>query len=199
MKNRNSIKFKTVLSSLKKGERPCYRAVVMHNGTVDRDEIAKAAAERAGMDVAVMRYAVELFCSQEPDLRDEIHEAFDRVGECVKKLDWVIPYMESLKARGYSLYYLSNMSEHVINSNKEAFAFTDHMDGGVFSCDVRQIKPDQDIYKTLFTKYDLVPEECVFIDDHSENTDVAEELGMKGLVFVSREQMQADLDSLLGA
>ena len=142
---------------------------------------------------------VELFCSKEPDLRDEIYEAFDRVGECVKKLDWVIPYLKTLKERGYSLYFLSNMSEHIINSNREAFAFTDCMDGGVFSCDVKQIKPDQDIYKTLLAKYDLVPEECVFIDDHSENTDVAEELGMKGLVFVSREQMQADLDSLLGA
>jgi hypothetical protein len=58
------VKFKTVLSTLKKGEKPCYRAVVNHNGTVDTDEIAKNAAARVGMDAAVMKFAIELFFSQ---------------------------------------------------------------------------------------------------------------------------------------
>ena len=60
----NEIRFKTVLSSLRKGEKPCYRAVVNHNGTVYLDEIARNAAARVGMDEAVMRFNAELFFAQ---------------------------------------------------------------------------------------------------------------------------------------
>lgn len=140
---------------------------------------------------------LELFISEEPDYKEQIIEAFERVGECVAKLDWVVPYLKSLKDRGYNLYFLSNMSEHVMNSNKDAFAFTEVMDGGVYSCHVNIVKPDKDIYTILLNKYDLVPEECVFIDDRKENTDVAEILGMKGLVFTSEEQMKRDIDKTI--
>ena len=58
------IRYKTVLSSLTKGERPCYRAVVNHNGTVYMDEIARNAATRVGMDPAVMKFNAELFFAQ---------------------------------------------------------------------------------------------------------------------------------------
>ena len=58
------LKFKTVLSSFKKGEQPCYRAVVNHNGTVYLDEIATNAAARVGMDAAVMKFNAELFFAQ---------------------------------------------------------------------------------------------------------------------------------------
>ena len=64
MKSTDEIKYKTVLSSFKKGERPCYRAVVNHNGTVYLDEIASNAAARVGMDPAMMKFNAELFCAQ---------------------------------------------------------------------------------------------------------------------------------------
>ena len=140
---------------------------------------------------------LELFYSAAPDLRDEIKESFDRIGECVTRLDWPVPLMDSLKEKGYGIYFLSNMSEHVKASNRAAFDFVSHMDGGVWSCDVHTIKPDTDIYKILFEKYGLVPEECIFIDDHKENIDVAKKLGMKGIVFRDHDQLIADLDKAL--
>ena len=140
---------------------------------------------------------LELFYSTEPDLRNEIKEAFDRIGECVTRLDWPIPLIDSLKEKGYGVYFLSNMSEHVKASNKSAFEFVSHMDGGIWSCDVHTIKPDTDIYKILFEKYGLVPEECLFIDDHKENIDIGKKLGMKGIVFGDHDQLVADLGKAL--
>lgn len=52
-----TIRFKTVLSQLKKGEQPCYRAVAVSNGTVEFSTICDNAAKRVGMDPAVMRFA----------------------------------------------------------------------------------------------------------------------------------------------
>ena len=129
----------------------------------------------------------ELYLSQHPDLKPEIYfeeKLYDRL-------------MDSLKEKGYGIYFLSNMSEHVKASNRAAFDFVSHMDGGVWSCDVHTIKPDTDIYKILFEKYGLVPEECIFIDDHKENLDVAKKLGMKGIVFRDHDQLIADLDKAL--
>ena len=37
---------------------------------------------------------LELFYSAAPDLRDEIKESFDRIGECVTKLEWHVPLVD---------------------------------------------------------------------------------------------------------
>ena len=140
---------------------------------------------------------LDRFIEAAPDYETEIRQAFFGIGRCISKRDWVIPLIESLKDRGYNVYFLSNMSEHVMGSNPDAFAFTGYMDGGVFSCDVKVIKPDPDIYRLLFAKYDLVPEECIFIDDKSPNIAMAKRLGMKAIRFRSHEQLMLNLSQAL--
>ena len=140
---------------------------------------------------------LELFYSVSPDVKEEIDEAFDRIGECVAKRDWPCDLIKTLKDRGYGVYYLSNMSRHVIDSNPEAFAFTELMDGGVFSCNVHLIKPDLAIYRKFLDTYGLKAEECLFVDDHEENVVAARQLGMKAIRFESHEQMETDLQQEL--
>ncbi len=84
-----------------------------------------------------------------------------------------------------------------MSSNREALDFVPHMDGGIFSCDVNVIKPAADIYLKLIEKYDLKPEECIFIDDHKDNIAMARKCGMKGIVFRDRDQFEADLGQAL--
>ena len=136
---------------------------------------------------------VQSFCSEDPEIEKEIKEAFYRIGECVEKRDWAAPLMDDLKERGYRLLFLSNMSEHVMGSKPEAFEFTDHMDGGIYSCHVNLIKPDPAIFRCLFERYGLTPSECLFIDDNKANIAAAGRLGMKTIRFRSREQLEADL------
>ncbi len=140
---------------------------------------------------------LELFIKEGPDVEAQIRQAFEQIGNCVTRRDWAIQLLESIRDRGYKLYYLSNMSEHVKNSDPEAFDFVSHMDGGVWSCDVHLIKPDPAIYFSLMDKYDLVPEECLFIDDHVENVAAARRLGMKAIRFDSLEQLGSDLNQAL--
>ena len=137
---------------------------------------------------------LELFYRERPAYRAEIREAFERVGECVTRRDWVIPYIHELQARGYRVLFLSNYSEHVMNANREALDFLQHLDGGVFSCDVHLVKPDPAIYRTLMNQYGLTPEECLFIDDRKRNTDAAQALGMHAIVFENYEQMRSDIE-----
>jgi lysophospholipase L1-like esterase len=140
---------------------------------------------------------LDLFYSADPGVKDEIKTAYDRIGECVERKSWPIPLIDGLRDRGYRVYYLSNMSEHVIRSNPEAFAFTSHMDGGIFSYDVKCIKPDLKIFRLLFEKYGLDPKECLFIDDHEDNIQAGKRLGMKGIVFSGHDQLTEALDKAL--
>ena len=134
---------------------------------------------------------LESFYQAEPELKREIKETFDRVGECLIRCDYAIPWIEELKAQGFAVYYLSNYSEHLMQSNPDVLDFLPHMDGGVFSYYVNLIKPDPAIYLCLLEKYGLKAEECLFIDDREENVAAARELGMQAVRFENYEQARA--------
>ena len=50
---------------------------------------------------------------------------------------------------------------------KRNLRFLKYVDGAVFSCEVKQIKPEPEIYKTLLERYHLEPEKSVFLDDQT--------------------------------
>ena len=119
------------------------------------------------------------------------------IGKVLISFEWAGPLIDSIRERGYKVYFLSNMSEHAIGSNPDAFDFTERMDGGIYSCHVHMIKPDEGIYRKLFEKYDLKPEECLFIDDTPVNIAAAKRLGMKAILYESPEQIRRDIDQAL--
>lgn len=133
----------------------------------------------------------------EPDYEREIRLVLDRVGECMDKKEYAIPWIGSLKERGYKVLYLSNYSEFVMNAKPEVLDFLPLMDGGLFSCYVGMIKPDPLIYQRICRDYELLPEECIFIDDRLENVQAAVDCGMKGLHFTGFEQASRELESML--
>ncbi len=96
------------------------------------------------------------------------------------------------------LYYLSNMPVPYARTLERKHAFLQWFDGGIFSGDVLQCKPDPAIYQLLQTRHALAPEQTVFIDDLQANVDAACALGWHGIHFVSAQQMQRSLANLLG-
>jgi len=48
----------------------------------------------------------------------------------------------------------------------------------------RVIKPDPAIDRILFKRYDLAPDDCIFIDGSANNVETARALGMQGIHFV---------------
>ena len=64
------------------------------------------------------------------------------------------------------------------------FAPLSYFDGIVVSADLHKIKPDTAIFKHLLQTYQLLPKECLFIDDMEANVKGAMQIGMKGEVFL---------------
>jgi FMN phosphatase YigB (HAD superfamily) len=58
------------------------------------------------------------------------------------------------------------------------------------------IKPDPEIFRRLFERFGLVPDETVFVDDAAANISAARALGMATVQFSSPEQLRAELVAL---
>lgn len=137
------------------------------------------------------------FISEAPSYEKEIREAFQRVGECTERKEYAIPWIQTLKNRGYQVLFLSNYSEHVKKRSAHALDFLPYLEGGVFSCDVHQIKPEPEIYETLLQRYQLKSEACVFVDDNPANIEMAQKLGFYAVLFENYEQSHDELNKVL--
>jgi len=134
--------------------------------------------------------------AQYPGAFDQVWEHRDRL---VDPYPYAVPWILSLKKKGLHVYLLSNYPRDIFTLHAEngSFPFLPYVDGKVVSGFVRLIKPDRDIYELLLERYGLTAEECVFIDDRSENIDGARAVGMQGIVFHTYEQASAELSEIL--
>ena len=131
-----------------------------------------------------------------PEYQDDVRRVFENIRDTISMRDYSASWTAYLKDRGYKLYILSNYSERVLGETRDKMPFLDNMDGIVFSCFVHYIKPEHEIYEYLLNKYDLVPQECVFLDDNAENVEGARKAGMHAIHFKSFKQGAAELEKL---
>lgn len=140
---------------------------------------------------------LEQFVAHTPELEQEIRLVFSDLSTIVREYEGSVDWIESLKARGYHTYYLSNYGERIRREASKELSFLSHMDGGIMSYTVHLAKPDPAIYQTLLDRYGLKAEECVFLDDTVRNVEAAQALGIAGIVVTSQEQAKKELETLL--
>ncbi len=136
------------------------------------------------------------FIKQDPEIEGELRTAFDDIHGMVTAREYAIPWVRSLKEKGYGVYYLSNFSDKAYRECADALGFLPYMDGGILSYLVRMVKPDPEIYRLLLSRYSLKAEECVFLDDLQVNVEAARAEGLSGIVFETQKQAQAELAAL---
>lgn len=143
-----------------------------------------------------MEKVMEGFISRDPEIERELHMAYDDMTGLVTKREYAIPWIQSLKAGGYGVYYLSNFSRKAHVECIDALDFIPYMDGGILSYREKLIKPDAAIYRLLLSRYSLKAEECVFLDDVQANVEGAVAVGMQAVCFRTREQAEEELRKL---
>lgn len=140
---------------------------------------------------------VSQMIAQAPEYSEDIKKVMAQSGRTIKRFPYAETWIKYLKSKGYHLYILSNYSELILEqTRKKELTFLKDMDGIIFSCEVKQIKPEPDIYQTLLSTYGLNPEESVFLDDRKANCKTAEDLGIHTIVFESFKQATAELEKL---
>ena len=94
---------------------------------------------------------------------------------------------ELMKLDGKKLIFTNGSHEHVKNVTKHV-GIDDLFDGIFDITDCNLIpKPSIEPYKKLIEKFDIIPEETIFIEDIAKNLEPAKKLGMKTAWLINDE------------
>lgn len=141
--------------------------------------------------------AIERFAARMDRPLAEMRALMQHVKDSLTPLADSIALLDELAQRGVPLYGLSNMSAPVFAVLKSRHAHWDRFRGIVVSGEVGMVKPDPEIFHHLARRYDLIPAETVFIDDHLPNIESARRLGFRTIHFVDAGQCRRELDGHL--
>ncbi len=162
-------------------------------------------------DIALLPYSwcVGRMKAMAPGLAPQIDKYLERQYDIVTRRKESKDWIESLRKMGYRILVLSNFSEVALRDCPEAMDFLDENLGGggrtgeygiisegILSCKVHMVKPYPSIYALLLTRYGLIPEETVFVDDTQKNLTAASFYGIHTILFQSREQVMEDLKQI---
>lgn len=133
-------------------------------GVLSFDQVAEELAAYRGVEPEFAREMISIAIGKQETIRP------------TEKL------IDELKAAGYKLYVLSNMSREFIDFLRKQKVY-ENFDGDVVSCEVGIVKPMPEIYDLLLKRFDLDPAETIFIDDRKENVDAAAAKGIATFHF----------------
>ena len=105
--------------------------------------------------------------------------------------------LEDLHRQGFKLYVLSNCGCH-FHQFEYRLPGNALFTGKLISAEEKMIKPNREIYERLLEKFDLVADECIFVDDLQANINAAEAVGIHGYCFADGDvkKLHAHLSSL---
>ena len=83
----------------------------------------------------------------------------------------------------FKAFGLTNWSAETFPPVFTKYRFLDDFEGIVVSGEEHMNKPDKRIYYTLLERYHLKASNCVFIDDNQANIDMANKVGIKGILW----------------
>jgi 2-haloacid dehalogenase len=138
--------------------------------------------------------AVKDLSTQFPQYAHLIH-AYDKEWE--QSITGIVPdtveILYKLKAAGHRLYGLTNWSAEKFSIVRHKYNFFDLFEDIVISGEVKLVKPDPAIFHLLLQKIHRQPEECLLIDDTSQNIEAAQKIGFVTIHFTSPAQLELEL------
>lgn len=100
--------------------------------------------------------------------------------------------INALRQRGYRIFMLSNTNEahwqHILDLNPTLPSYFDDV---FLSQELHLAKPHPEIFHEVLHRIAATPDECLFIDDSSKNTETASSLGIRTITS-SISQLQPD-------
>ncbi len=128
-----------------------------------------------------------------PEHKDLIEMFYGRWEEMLgEAIEGTVAVLNKLK-ENYKIVALTNWSHETFPVALERFEFLHWFEGIVVSGEEKTRKPFDDIYLTTLNRFNIKPEESIFIDDNAENIATANRLGINGIHFKSPELLKTQL------
>lgn len=141
------------------------------------------------MDCGVKRVedVIPVMLSKLPqELHSRVSEMVSNFYPYMPPLEYMEDFVIRLKKAGYKIYLLSNATPRFFDEYQNIPALS-YFDGFFISALYKLLKPQPEIYQAFCEKFNLMADECFFIDDMAINIDGAKAFGMQGFVFDTKD------------
>ena len=108
----------------------------------------------------------------------------------------LVEYIRGSRAM-YTTALLSNFPAHFHDFTKTVWDISGAFDHTFVSCDIKLLKPDPRAYQYVLDKTGFSAGEAIFIDDRKTNTQAAEEMGIRSIVYQDMQQTIEVLEEIL--
>jgi 2-haloacid dehalogenase len=146
-----------------------------------------------------LQAATEELLRKFPEHEKNIRAYYDRWQEMLGgPIHETVDILHHLKHKtDIRLYALTNWSAETFPVALQLYDFLHWFEGRVVSGEEKTRKPFTEIYKRLVERYNIVPENAIYIDDNYRNLIPAKELGFNIIHFQSPQQFKKELENLL--
>ena len=134
--------------------------------------------------------------SRHPQFSELIWAWSTRSEEMIGGVDaGTVEVLGAVRETGMSCYALTNMEAETYPLRLERFPFLGWFAGTVVSGREGVAKPEPAVFTRLLDRFGLQPRMTLMIDDTKENLEVASELGIQTVLFLSSRQLRGELEA----
>jgi len=137
---------------------------------------------------------VALFPEYEKEIRMFYGRWVEMLGDAID--DTVAILKRFIDDPNYKVVALTNWSHETFPIALEKFEFLHWFEGIIVSGEEKTRKPFKAIYELTLSRFDIIAEHAVFIDDNLRNVQAAETLGIHGIHFESPKRLVQQLNDL---
>lgn len=145
-----------------------------------------------------LKEGTEFLVAQHPEWEAEIRAYYDNWTTMLRAdIPQNVEVLRKLEHTDYQLFGLTNWSNETFPYALENYDFFKIFDGKiVVSGDEKLIKPDPKIWELLLSRYNILAEESVFIDDNEANIAAAKALGFHTVHIKPETDLESELKKL---
>lgn len=136
---------------------------------------------------------IEIYQLKAPQYYNEINYVMRNWYKLMVLMEESKELFQEVLDKGYNVYILSNYPEYKFLDMWERTPLFHKAHGSVISYQIKLTKPSKEIYHHLLDKYDLDPDETIFLDDLQENINGAKKVGIHGIRFKNVAQVRQEL------
>lgn len=143
-----------------------------------------------------LKEGTQILVEKFPEFQKEIEMYYGQWETMLKdSIPRTVEILYELKSK-FPVFGLTNWSAETFPIALKRFNFFQVFNGILVSGEEKLIKPDSKIFERMMDKFQLNPENCLFIDDNLKNVEASRAFGLHTLHFKNPEELRKDLIQL---
>ncbi|MCF7980368.1 MAG: HAD family phosphatase [Pseudomonadales bacterium] len=139
--------------------------------------------KRLDLGAITEQQAIQSFARNTALPLSRIKALLDAIKAYLTPKEETVALLSELHQQGHRLFCLSNICMEIFEHLASRYTFFDLFEDIIVSAEVKLAKPDPEIFKYMLNRFDILPEETLFIDDLPANVESANNLGIQAIRF----------------